>query len=163
MRTSSEGITLIQVLVSTAVLAIAAALVWMNIVRPNLLKSKMVAEQNSAVDSLRAIYTAEVTYSTTYEHGYSSSLAQLGPPKSGHDTASAAGLVNDQLSNGTKAGYEFTYRPAPPHNGEIYRYTVNADPVGQAMTGAAHYYVDISGVIRSNATKKAGPSDPEIP
>src|SRR5882724_5870261 len=56
-----KGFSLIELLIVVAIILIIAA-----IAIPNLLRSRMAANEASAVGSLRTINTAEVTYSTTY-------------------------------------------------------------------------------------------------
>src|SRR6202008_926857 len=56
----------------TTVLIVAAVAI------PNLLRSRIAANEASAVGSLRSINTAQITYAATYEkRGYASSLAAL--------------------------------------------------------------------------------------
>src|SRR6266850_617631 len=56
-----KGFSLIELLIVVAIILIIAA-----IAIPNLLRSRMAANESSAVGSLRTINTAEVTFSTTY-------------------------------------------------------------------------------------------------
>ena len=56
-----KGFSLIELLIVVAIILIIAA-----IAIPNLLRSRMAANEASAVGSLRTINTAEVTYSNTY-------------------------------------------------------------------------------------------------
>src|SRR4030081_3992554 len=74
MRKHQKGFSLIELLIVVAIILIIAA----NAI-PNLLRSKMAANESSAVGSLRTINTAEVTYATAYPNvGYSTNLGQLG-------------------------------------------------------------------------------------
>src|ERR1700733_10831641 len=99
----ARGFSLIELLVVVAVILIVAA-----IAIPNFVRSKLRANEASAVSSLRSITTAEVVYSTTYQIGYSSSLAALGG-SGGTIDQSNAGLIDSVLSSGSKSGYSFTY------------------------------------------------------
>ena len=73
MRRRQKGFSLIELLIVVAIILIIAA-----IAIPNLLRSKMAANEASAVGSLRTINTACIEYSTTYG-GYPSALTNLGP------------------------------------------------------------------------------------
>ncbi len=69
-----KGFSLIELLIVVAIILIIAA-----IAIPNLLRSRMAANEASAVGSLRTINTSEVTYSSTYpDQGFSPDLVSLG-------------------------------------------------------------------------------------
>ena len=65
---------MIELLIVVAIILILAA-----IAVPNLLRSKMAANEASAAASLRQISTANAIYSTVYSIGYAGILANLGP------------------------------------------------------------------------------------
>ena len=67
-----KGFSLIELLIVVAIILIIAA-----IAIPNLIRSKMAANESSAVASLRTINTAEVTYNNTYP-GTFALLSSLG-------------------------------------------------------------------------------------
>src|SRR5574340_1211134 len=92
-----KGFSLIELLIVVAIILIIAA-----IAIPNLLRSKIAANESSAVGSVRTIGTAEVTYSSTWGTGFSVDLASLGGASPCiNATAGAACLIDPLLSTGT--------------------------------------------------------------
>src|SRR5260370_42611977 len=74
MRGKQKGFSLIELLIVVAIILIIAA-----IAIPNLIRSKMAANEASAVASVRTINTAEVVYSSTSNvpNVFSANLAGL--------------------------------------------------------------------------------------
>src|SRR5208282_5625871 len=89
MRNKQKGFSLIELLIVVAIILIIAA-----IAIPNLLRSKMAANEASAVASLRTLNTSVVSYSTTYGTD-PPNLASLGPATTPSSTA--ADLVDNLL------------------------------------------------------------------
>jgi len=74
MKRRQNGFSLIELLIVVAIILTIAA-----IAIPNLMWSRMAANEASAVQSLRTIQSAETTYTTTYPSiGFSARLADLG-------------------------------------------------------------------------------------
>src|ERR1044072_906529 len=95
-----KGFSLIELLIVVAIILIIAA-----IAIPNLLRSRIAANEASAVGSIRAINTSEVTYPSTYPQIGVNTLDMLGGTGG---RATGAGLVASVLASGTKTGYVFT-------------------------------------------------------
>ncbi len=102
-----RGFSLIELLIVVAIILVIAA-----IAIPNMLKARMSANEASAISSIRAINTAQVTYAVTYPtDGYADNLAKLGAPTSGQVSATNAGLLDWVLGCASqpcpKSGYKF--------------------------------------------------------
>jgi type IV pilus assembly protein PilA len=167
-KRNPKGFSLIELLIVVAIILIIAA-----IAIPNLLRSKIAANQASAVGSLRTLVTSEITYSSTYSVGFTANLGELGPPSSG-GTASVtnADLIDETLAGGSlgsaatsssKSGYEFVYAGGSTDTaGQYESFTVTASPVVVNQTGQNYYFTDASGVIRFNTSTTASASDSPI-
>jgi type IV pilus assembly protein PilA len=158
MRNSAKGFSLIELLIVVAIILIIAA-----IAIPSLLRSRIAANQASAVASLRTLNTSEVGYSSTYNVGFSQTLGYLAPDPTGNSpTSTAAGLIDNVLASGAKSGYSFTYSPGVSDStGRINSYSFIAVPISSS-TGTNYYYTDQSGVIRQNSTATAASTDSPI-
>jgi type IV pilus assembly protein PilA len=150
MRKEQKGFSLIELLIVVAIILIIAA-----IAIPNLLRSKMAANEASAVGSLRTLNTASVAYSTTYGT-YPPGLPNLGP--SSAPSSTAADLIDSVLAGGTKSGYTFTFSAGASN----LSYNITAAPSTAGVTGQRYFYTDQSGVIRANTAGAADSSSTPI-
>ena len=154
-----KGFSLIELLIVVAIILIIAA-----IAIPNLLRSRIAANESSAVGSMRSINTAQVTYASSYpDVGFGQNLTVLGPPAAGSTTVTSAtaGLIDNVLgcSSGTcnKSGYQFSV------SGTTSSYTSNGTAITVGQTGQRAFYSDGSGVIRYNAAGTAAAlTDPPL-
>jgi type IV pilus assembly protein PilA len=147
MRNKQKGFSLIELLIVVAIILIIAA-----IAIPNLLRSKMSANEASAVATLRTLNTASISYSTAYG-GYESKLDDLGPVAgTAAPTSTSADLVDSVLSTSPyqKSGYTFAYTGSSTTG-----YTITANPVTTGVTGQRYFFTDQSGVIRVNSAGAA--------
>jgi type IV pilus assembly protein PilA len=141
------GFSLIELLIVVAIILIVAA-----ISIPNMMRSRLAANEASAGGSLRAISTAQVAYSTTYGTGYAP-LANLGGASPCAAAAVTACLIDPVLTGGMKSGYTIATTvpavlgtPAAPN----VTYEVGAQPISAGASGQRTFCSDQSGVIRAN-------------
>jgi type IV pilus assembly protein PilA len=154
MSKRAKGFSLIELMIVLAIVMIISV-----IAIPNLLRSKMAANEASAAGSLRTMITAATTYSSTYGDGFPFDLPTLGGPV-GTTQASCdhSLLIDGVLSTAPfqKSGYTFAYegankfaaQPGGCKNPGWNNFTITAVPVNVGSTGQRGFYVDESGVIR---------------
>jgi len=153
-----KGFSLIELLIVVAIILIIAA-----IAIPNLLRSRIAANEASAVGSMRTINTAEITYASTYPSvGYATVIGNLAGSTCTAPTSTSACLIDTTLAGATaaatgKSGYYFTLGTS-----SALGYVLNGDPSKAGSTGIKHFYTDGTAVIHVNLTTTAGSGDPAI-
>jgi type IV pilus assembly protein PilA len=155
-RMKGEGLALAGLIMGyVSLLAIPFILIIAAIAIPNLLRSRMAANEAGSVGSLRTIAAANDTYAATYQNGYAPSLTALGSTSTecSNPTAEKACLLDAVLTSGTKSGYRFDYEAFDSDNdGTLDRFWVRATPVTRGSSGQSEFCVDESGVIRKEAS-----------
>jgi len=142
--------------------AMAAVLLVMALAIPNLLRSRMAANEASAVGSLRTLNTAAASYLASYGH-YPYALKNFGLSASGIPSEEGAGLVDEVLAKGgQKSGYLFIYRTLPAFGfNSRGGYTINADPVAPGKGGLRHFSTNQTGTIFADGFSLDGLTTPE--
>jgi prepilin-type N-terminal cleavage/methylation domain-containing protein len=144
------GFSLIELLIVVAIILIIAA-----IAIPNLMRSKMAANEASAVEHIRTLNTFESTYaSANPECGYTDLPGLVN-----------SGLIDDNaLGNGSKSGYLFNIvatggsaNCATPNSA----HQITASPMSP-QTGTRYFLSDPSGVIRYKVGSPATNTSPPI-
>jgi type IV pilus assembly protein PilA len=152
-RSGEAGFTLMELLI-----VISIMLILMLIAIPNMLNLKASANETSAIQSLRAIYQAQLQYQNNYPaNGFACALPQLGGnASSGAPSAQSAQLLQTDLSGGQKSGYTFNItncQKATVNNQDMFTsFEATAVPQSVGKTGHRGFCLDMSGEIKSDPT-----------
>jgi type IV pilus assembly protein PilA len=150
--TKGKGFSLIELLIVVAIILIIAA-----IAIPNLLRSRMLANQAAAVSTLRNINNSQASYIAEFSaQGYADSFVKLGPGLP--CDATHACLVDDVIGCATqpcvKSGYGYflisTSTAAP-----FVDYASTATAMAFGTSGLENYCSMDDGVLRSQVTPSA--------
>lgn len=137
-----RGFTLIELMIVVAIIAIIAA-----IAIPNLMRSRIQANEASAIYNLRAIVSAQAGFFSA-SNRFATEFDEL--------TTSTPPYLNGDWGNTQRSGYEFAME------GEDADYTSHANASSYGITGVRGFFVDSSGIIRANQGADADETSPPI-
>jgi hypothetical protein len=133
-------------------------------------QADMEAGEDNAVAALRKLATALETYRRAYGK-LPDALEPLGPPPKEGISPEAAGLIDADLSAGSKEGYAIRYRIIPAGGNlpeedanQAAKFELAATPIEYGKTGRRSFFLDSSAILRG-ADKQgavATSADPRI-
>ncbi len=126
-----SGFTLVEIMIVVAIIALLAA-----IAIPNLLRSRLNANEAAAISNLRTISSAEESYRAATSPSAYTDLAGL--------LAATPPYVDSALGSGTKQGYGYVITRLTANT-----YTYTATPTTAQVTGNRVFTVDETGVVAS--------------
>lgn len=142
-----NGFTLIEMMIVVAIIALIAA-----ITIPNLLRSRLQANEASAVSDLRTICVGQISCSNarlTFGN-FASLVAET-------DGAGTSFIDTTWYEGRVKAGYSFSMAEADTDS-----FTCFADPVRLGVTGSRFFRIDGSGVVRYDTAGRPAPDAPSL-
>jgi hypothetical protein len=108
--------------------------------------------ETSAISAMKTILSAETTYATTYGHGYTCSLSDLGGMGAMERNDHQAMLIEPRLANGKKNGYHFALTGCS--GGSAPHFSLVAVPA-ETAGGMRSFCADESGLLRSSSDGSA--------
>ena len=136
-----RGFTLVEIMIVVAIIVLLAA-----IAIPNLLRSRLNANEASAIASMRVIATAAVTYRAN-NPTFPADLGML--------ANATPAYIDTFLGTGLKQGYNFTV------TGGWNTFNATGVPVQPNVTGVRCFFVDESCIVR--ASSNGSPADASSP
>jgi type II secretory pathway pseudopilin PulG len=141
-RVFVTGFTLVEIMIVVAIVIILVSLAT-----PNILRSRVNANEGAAIANLRSINSACQLYHIDRE-AYPGSLSDLIEPNS------SPAYIDPTLASGRKQGYEFIYSLFNDDH-----FTVNANPTTRGLLQGRYFYMDETGIIRAKSGDPAGHDD----
>jgi len=150
-RKRQRGFTLMELLIVMSIM-----IILMLIAIPNFISMKASANETSAMQSLRAIYQAQIQYQTSFPaNGFACSLPALGGnATAGPPSPQAAQVLQGELAAGQKSGYTFSIvncTKVTVNNQDMYTsYEATAVPQAVGKSGHKGFCIDQAGEIKAD-------------
>jgi type II secretory pathway pseudopilin PulG len=138
-----RSFTLVELLVAVGILMILLLLVI-----PNVWRARVNSNESVAVSNLKSLNASLQMYYLNND-SFPDSLTDLIPP------ASNPGYIDPELTDGSEAGYNFSYTQDSQDS-----FHINAEPRRVGRTGNRYFYLADTGDIYYNDESSASSSDP---
>lgn len=138
------GFTLIEIMLVIVIITILIITMMFALFRP-----RMIANETSAIGSLKAIASAESQYATA-NGGVYGNLTEL--------SATTPPYLETTVGRGRKSGYSFVLTLASGRES----YHILANPTSPGKTGSRYFYIADDGIVRFNLTQQAESVDSPI-
>jgi prepilin-type N-terminal cleavage/methylation domain-containing protein len=135
-----KAFTLIEIMVVVAIVVIL-----ITIAVPNILRSRVVANEGAAIANLKTLASACQSYHIDNQK-YPANLLDF--------STATPPYIDNVLGSGLKQGYQFNYNSADPDH-----FTVNANSANTGLLKGRYFYIDESAAIRVRNDAPAGPTD----
>jgi type IV pilus assembly protein PilA len=159
------GISLVELAIAASFVLMAAA-----IAAPHYTRSRIAANEASAVASLRVIYQAETSYQEAYPKvGFPLTITSLGGGKGCKPSAQTACLISNSIALGSDRGFNFAAKGETPINGANTTFAAGAAPAKYSSTGTHLFCAMQDGKVRwdNNLAQSTNPPDsnlcPQLP
>jgi len=140
-----KGFTLVEIMIVVAIIALLAS-----IAIPNLLRSRITANESAAQATLRTISVAIETYAAANGGVYPDAQSKLLPTSLG-GTADPP-YLNKAYDGVTESGYKYAYTLAATS------YTVTARPTSCTTSGTKSFTVSTGGVLAPDTNPVCTPA-----
>jgi type II secretory pathway pseudopilin PulG len=131
---------------------LAILLVLATLIIPNILRSHINSNEITTISNLTSLGKAIQEYYLHNSYSYPENLTDLTLPNSNPP------YISQELASGSYTGYSYAYASSQQDVG----FSINAEPITPGKTGVRHFYLDETGVIRTNSERKADENDTPI-
>ena len=135
-RFSDKGFSLVELLIVVLIIGIIAQMAI-----PHLMRSKLAANEASAITTVRSVLNDETLYVTTLGSGRYGSMATL----------VSGMLVDTVVGSSTKDGYVFSISLGAADTS----FSIDARPTGYLNSGIRSFFADETAVIRYTTANSA--------
>ncbi len=140
-----RAFSLVEIMVVTGIVVVLISLAV-----PNILRSRVIGMETSALGNLRALNNACQLYQINMKN-YPEALSDMSEP------GVTPPYIDPELAGGIKQGYYFIYSLVASDH-----FTVNANPTASGLLRGRFFFMDESGQVHAKSGGPAGADDPVL-